>query len=173
MLKTRRQCKEYFEVIPLHCDTNTLIRFAIRLMIPNHETLQIHQISGQQTKFSITIYSYMHLCIIISALLYQLLFLSMHKSLVYPPSVCIVYDECSEDVTGEYSSTKYQWRNRGGALGAIAPPWRGKLLFLKEYKNEIIHLVLPHLNFWFSIEKCYYVSISTGCQSFKYAKNHS
>ena len=84
-----------------------------------------------------------------------------------------MYDECSEDVTGKYSSTKYQWRNRGGALGAIAPPWRGKLLFLKEYKNEIIHLVLPHLNFWFSIEKCYYVSISTGCQSFKYAKNHS
>ena len=53
----------------------------------------------------------MHLCIIISALLYLIHFLSLHKSLVYPPSVYILYDECSEDVTGEYSSVKYQWRN--------------------------------------------------------------
>ena len=28
-MKTRGQCKEYFEVTPLHCNTNTLIRFAI------------------------------------------------------------------------------------------------------------------------------------------------
>ena len=36
---------------------------------------------------------------------------SLHKSLVYPPSVNL-YDECSEDVRGEYSSAKYQLRNR-------------------------------------------------------------
>ena len=52
----------------------------------------------------------MHLYIIISALLHLLHFLSLHKSLVYPPFVYILYDECSEDVTGEYRFTKYQWR---------------------------------------------------------------
>ena len=51
----------------------------------------------------------MHLCIIISILLYLIHFLSLHKSLVYPPSVYILYEEFSEDVTGEYSSVKYQW----------------------------------------------------------------
>ena len=40
-IETRRQCKEYFEVIPLHCYINTLIRFAIRLMIQNRKTFQI------------------------------------------------------------------------------------------------------------------------------------
>ena len=53
----------------------------------------------------------MHLCIIIAALLYLLHFLSLHKSLVYPPFVYILYDEYSEDVTREYSSAKYQWHN--------------------------------------------------------------
>ena len=38
----------------------------------------------------------MHLCII-SALLCLILFLSLHKSLVYPPSVYILYEECSKD----------------------------------------------------------------------------
>ena len=50
----------------------------------------------------------MRLCIIISVLLYLIHFLPLHKSLVYPPSVYILYDECREDVTGEYSSVKYQ-----------------------------------------------------------------
>ena len=53
----------------------------------------------------------MHLCIIISALLYIIIsiyLLSLHKSLVYPPFVDILYDECNEDMTGEYSSVKCQ-----------------------------------------------------------------
>ena len=29
--------------------------------------------------------------------------------------------------------------------------------FQKEYKKEIFHLVLPDVNFWLAIEKCYYV----------------
>ena len=37
--------------------------------------------------------------------------------------------------------------------------------FQKEYKKKIFHLVLPHFNFWLAIEKCSYVSISTGCQN--------
>ena len=53
----------------------------------------------------------MHLCIIISALLYLLHFLSLQKSLAYLPFVYILYIECNEDVTGEYSPAKYQWRN--------------------------------------------------------------
>ena len=108
-----------------------------------------------------------NLCIfiIISALLYLLLLPSLHKSLVYPPFVDILNTECSEDVRGEYSSAKYQWRNRGDTLSAIATLSREKLRFLKEYKNEIISLVLPHFNFFPAIEKWYYVSISTGCQN--------
>ena len=44
-------------------------------------------------------------------------------------------------------------------MGAIAPPSREKLPFLKEYKNKIFRLVLPHFNFWPAAEKCYYVSV--------------
>ena len=109
-----------------HC-TATLIRwYVLRSIIPDHKTNhQIHQISCWQTKFSITIYAFMHLCIIISALLYllHLVSLQLHKSLVYPSSVYILYDEYSEDVTGEYSSVKYQWCNCR-TLGVIAPPSR-------------------------------------------------
>ena len=85
--------------------------------------------------------------------------------MVYPPFVYVFYDECNEDVTGKSSSAKYQWHNWGGILGAIAPFSREKLPFLKEYKTEIFHLVLPHFNFWPATEKCYYMSILTGCQN--------
>ena len=85
--------------------------------------------------------------------------------MVYPPFVYILYDECSEDVTGEYSSVKYQWHNWEGTLGAIVMSLREKLPFLKEYKNEIFCLVLSHFNFWHATEKCYYMSILTGCQN--------
>ena len=47
----------------------------------------------------------------VSFLMYLLDFLSLHRLLVYPPSVYILYDECSEYKTGEYSSVKYQWHN--------------------------------------------------------------
>ena len=53
----------------------------------------------------------MYLCIIISALLSLLHFLSLHKSLVYPPFAYILHDECSEDKTVGYSSAKDQWCN--------------------------------------------------------------
>ena len=36
-----------------------------------------------------------------SALIYLLHFV-ITKSLVYPPFIYVLYDECSEDVTGEY-----------------------------------------------------------------------
>ena len=68
--------------------------------------------------------------IIISALLYLLHLLSLHKLLVYPPFLYILHVECSEDVTGEYSSAKYQWCNLGDTLGAIALSSREKLPFL-------------------------------------------
>ena len=40
------QGKEYFEVISLHCYSNNLIRFTIRLTIPNRKTHQMRQIFG-------------------------------------------------------------------------------------------------------------------------------
>ena len=50
----------------------------------------------------------MHLCIIC--------FTSRHyiNNWFYPSFVYILCDECTE--TGEYSSAKYQWRNRGGTF---------------------------------------------------------
>ena len=41
----------------------------------------------------------------------------------------------------------------GGVLGAIAPPSRKSLAFLKEHKNKISLFVLLHLNFCPAIEK--------------------
>ena len=74
----------------------------------------------------------MHSWIIITALLYLLHFLSLHKSLFYPPFVYILYDECSEDVPGEYSLAKYNW---GSTLGGIVPPSREKSPFLKRIEK--------------------------------------
>ena len=56
----------------------------------------------------------MHLCIYVLSyqlshvLPYLFHFLSLHKSLVYPDFMYILYDECSADMTGEYSSAKHQ-----------------------------------------------------------------
>ena len=77
----------------------------------------------------------MNIYIIISAFSYLLHFLSLHKSLVYPPFVYILYNEYSEDVTGEFSPAKYQWCNWGGTLGAIAPASIEKSPFLKRIQN--------------------------------------
>ena len=41
-------------------------------------------------------------------------------------------------------------------MGVTAPPSRKKLLYIKEYKNEISHLFLFYFNFWPATEKCYY-----------------
>ena len=49
--------------------------------------------------------------IIISALLYLLHLLSLHKLLVYQSVVYILHDECGKDVRGEHSSAKYTMRN--------------------------------------------------------------
>ena len=112
----------------------------------------------------------MRLCIYVLSyrlsyvLSYPFHFLSLHKSLVYPAFVYILYNECSEDMSGEYSSAKNQWNNWGGTLGAIAPFWEKSHHFQKEYKKEVFHLVLPHFDFWLAIEKCYYVPILRGCQ---------
>ena len=38
--------KSFLLVIPLHCYTNTLIWFVMKLMIANLKTHQIHRISG-------------------------------------------------------------------------------------------------------------------------------
>ena len=42
---------------------------------------------------------------------------------------------------------------------------REKSCPFKRIQNEIFHLVLPDFNFWPVTEKCYYVSILTGCQN--------
>ena len=59
----------------------------------------------------------------------------------------VLYDDSSDNMTGEYISAKSQWRNWGDTLGAIAPPSRESRPFQKEYKKEIFHLILPHFNF--------------------------
>ena len=51
--------------------------------------------------------------------------------MVYPPFVYVLYDDSSDNMTGEYISAKSQWRNWGDTLGAIAPPSREKSPFSK------------------------------------------
>ena len=46
-----------------------------------------------------------------SVLLYLLHLLSLHRSLVYPPSIHILYDEYGEDARGEHSFAKKTMRN--------------------------------------------------------------
>ena len=87
-------------------------------------------------------------------------FLSLHKSLVYSAFEYILYDECSEDMTSEYSSAKYQWRNWGGTLGAIAPPSREKSPFSKGIQKGNFPFSFAPFNFWLAIEK-YYVQLTT------------
>ena len=53
-------------------------------------------------------FMYHHVSSRMYVLSYLLHFLSLHKTVVYPPLVYILYDECSEDMTGECSSAKYQ-----------------------------------------------------------------
>ena len=57
---------------------------------------------------NLCVYAFMYYHISSYVLSYLFHFLSLYKSLVYPAFVYIFYDECSEDVTGEYSSAKYQ-----------------------------------------------------------------
>ena len=141
-MKTRRQCKEYLEVIPLHCYTNMLIHFAIRLMIPNCKTPDTPDFLLANKIF------HNNLCIILSALLYLLHFLSLQKSLVYPPFVYILHDKCSENVTGEYSSAKYQWHNWGSTLENATYIWeiknkiRNKLIFTVHWSFSWINRLI-------------------------------
>ena len=141
-MKTRKQCKENFEVIPWHCSINILIHFAIRLIIQNHKTYQMFQISGYQTKLSITIYAIMYLCNIISALLYLLHFLhNINHWFIH-----LLYIFCMMSVVRMWQRD-IVLQIEEGTLDVIIPSLREKLHFLKEYKNEIFRLVLPHLNF--------------------------
>ena len=48
---------------------------------------------------------------IISAPVYLLYLLSLHKSLIYPPFRHVLYDECSENMGGKCSSAKCTMRN--------------------------------------------------------------
>ena len=64
-------------------------------------------------------YGNLYVFIIKSAILYLLhlyyisfaYHLSLHKSLIYPPFVNTLYDECNEDFKREYSSDIYAMRN--------------------------------------------------------------
>ena len=163
-MKTRRQYKEYLEVIPLHCYTITLMRFGIRVMTPNRKTHQ-HQkqlISGQQIKISITIYALMYLCIIIQALLYLLHFFYHY---IINWFIHFLHIFCMMNVV-RIRQGNIVLRNISGITEAIhwvhCTALELKVTFLKGI--EVFHLVLPHFNFWLAIEKCYYVFISTGCQ---------
>ena len=84
----------------------------------------------------------MHFCIIVSTLLYLLHFLSLHKSLVYPPFVYILYDECTDDVTGEYSPAKYQRRNWGALVcGWYVPHTIFSLFYEKEELRKYFSMI--------------------------------
>ena len=62
------------------------------------------------------------------SLSYQLSYIcfrsALHKSLVYPPFIYILYDECSEDVRGKYVTAKYSVRNSEN-LKTLSEPKKG------------------------------------------------
>ena len=92
-IETRRQCKEYFEVIPLHCYTNTQIRFAINNpKSQNTSDIWDFPLANKIFHNNLCVYAFVYYHI--SSLIH---FLSLHKSLVYPPSVYILYEGCSEN----------------------------------------------------------------------------
>ena len=105
--------------------------------------------------------------IIIPALLYLIPLLSLHQLLVYPPFLYILHVECSEDVTGEYSSAKYQWCNWGVHWVPLRYPREKNCPFYRNTKmlSKLSIYFLPHFHFSPAIRKCYYVFISTGCQN--------
>ena len=86
MLQTALKLYKCFETLSVHCHTNIPDFWLANKIFHNN------------------------LCvfIIISAFSYLLQLLI---SLVYPPYLYILYDECSEYVRGEYSSLKYQLHN--------------------------------------------------------------
>ena len=78
--------------------------FAISLMVSDRDTHQVTPVRKQNVP---------NLCdfIIISAVLYMLHLLLLYKSLVCPHFICILYDEFSDNVRGEYTSAKYTMGN--------------------------------------------------------------
>lgn len=54
------------------------------------------------------IHSNLCVFIFIPALLHLLHLLSWHKSLIYLPFTYILYDECGEDMRGEYAMRNYE-----------------------------------------------------------------
>ena len=73
------------------------LRFAITLLVPDCETHQADQSFWLENN---RLHKNLCVFIIISVLLYLLHFLSLHKSLIYSTFIYVLYDECSEDVTG-------------------------------------------------------------------------
>ena len=81
------------------------LRLAIRLIVPNRETHQIHQVFWFETKCSKTNYMFL---LSLSTLLFLLYMLSIHWfiHLLY-----ISNNECSKDMREEHSSAKYSMKN--------------------------------------------------------------
>ena len=68
----------------------------MRLHLPREK---LPFLKEDKNEFFHLVYAFMHLRIMISALLHLLHFVSLYSSLVYPPFVCIFHGKCSEDVT--------------------------------------------------------------------------
>ena len=106
------------------------------------------------------------MCLCIYVLSYQLFyisyllhFLSLHKSLVYPPFIF-----CMMNVVriwqGNMVLQNISDVTQGVHWVQLYHPQEKSCPFQKEYKKEIFHLVFRHFNFWPAIEKCYYLPIS-------------
>ena len=84
------------------------LRFAISLMVSNRETHQVTPDFRLENKmFQNSLCDF----IIISAVLYMVHLLLLYKSLVCPHFIYILYDECSDNVRGDYTSAKYTMGN--------------------------------------------------------------
>ena len=148
----------------MHCYKNALIRFRVRLMIPNCETHQIHQIPGQQTKCFIATYVF--------SLSYQL-------SYIWFPCyhyinywfIHLFYIFCMLNVVKMWQGN-IVLRNISGVTEGVhwVPlryPREKNCPFYRNTKmlSKLSIYFLPHFHFSPAMGKCYNVFISTGCQN--------
>ena len=82
------------------------LHFAIKLMVPNTPDTLDFWLENKIFSNSFCVF------IIISDAFYLFHFLSLHKLLLYSSFIYILYDECRENVRGEYSLVEYIIRNQ-------------------------------------------------------------
>ena len=143
---------------------NTLIRFALRLMIPSQKSQDKPNLwlANQIFHNNLRVYPFMYYHV--SSLIYCPICFTFYHYINHwcIQFLCLI---CMMNVVRIWQGN-IVLRNISDVTMRIH--WmqlhrlREKSLpFQKKYKKEIFHLISPHFNFWLAIEKFYYLPIST------------